>query len=366
MSSKRGVRKAFTLVELLVVITIIGILIALLLPAVQAAREAARRTQCRNNLKQIGLAILNYEQSNRVFPPGVISQLAPPTGTAGWNTLGEAASTTVGTATAPGPQGTSFILRILAYIEGDTLYKNWQFDRGVSNANVNTKGSSNILLANTDIPGFYCPTRRDGVRPGTDDNMRPVTSWPWTGGGTDYGGCAGWHGVFGTDYQYHEAQNGNTLTTCTFTPSVNGVLVPKTTSGKIMEGIFGYVNKSATFGALRDGSSNTIMTGEVARYTQTGDGVPAVNKDGWVIGGAPTLFTTGEMYGLSGSQYTDVTAGGKMLNNKNPMSPGSEHSGGVHFGFGDGSVRFISDSTDANVFCLMGSMADGYAIDSGK
>ncbi len=73
MFARRGARRAFTLVELLVVITIIGILIALLLPAVQAAREAARRIACNNQLKQIGLAVHNYMQANRVFPPGTIA-----------------------------------------------------------------------------------------------------------------------------------------------------------------------------------------------------------------------------------------------------------------------------------------------------
>ena len=73
MFHRTGVRRAFTLVELLVVITIIAILIALLLPAVQAAREAARRIACNNQLKQLGLALHNYGQANRVFPPGTIT-----------------------------------------------------------------------------------------------------------------------------------------------------------------------------------------------------------------------------------------------------------------------------------------------------
>jgi len=368
MSSKRGVRTAFTLVELLVVITIIGILIALLLPAVQAAREAARRISCRNNLKQIGLAIHNYAQANKVFPPGAISSLATPTSATGWAILSEEANQR----STPW-QGTSFLLRIMPHIEGDNLAKNWQYNLGINNTTVKNN-TNNLLLANTDFKGFYCPTRRNGIRPGTDDYINPVPSiWPWDGGGTDYGGCAGRHAIGDPDQDtnYREAQMGASpivIVQTIFRAQVNGIYIPTgnaLTSGKPLEGIFGFVNKSATFGAVRDGTSNTIMTGELQRLT---DPDRLLSVDGWIIGGIPTLFTTGEMYGLVGSQsqyqsVDGVANKGKMMNNFNPISPGSEHSGGAHMGLADASVRFMSDAADANVFALMGSMADGYAIE---
>ena len=123
MFSRRSVWRAFTLVELLVVITIIGILIALLLPA--AARSAAQRMSCTANLKQIGLAVQNYAQQFKVFPPGTV--MGTITSTAyPYNVWSEASQTTAGY------HGTSWMLRILPFIEGGNIFSAWDWTSGVS------------------------------------------------------------------------------------------------------------------------------------------------------------------------------------------------------------------------------------------
>ena len=153
-------RPAFTLIELLVVIAIIAVLIALLLPAVQSAREAARRAQCTNNLKQIGLALHNYESGNNCFPPsGESTNFNPPSGYAttqfvdgGWNALA----------------------RILPFMEGNTSFNALNF-----NVDYNEATGMNFTGASTVVAVYLCPssaTRQpDGGNDGIDPND-PITT----------------------------------------------------------------------------------------------------------------------------------------------------------------------------------------------
>jgi prepilin-type N-terminal cleavage/methylation domain-containing protein len=131
--------KAFTLVELLVVIAIIGVLVAMLLPAVQSAREAARRIQCSNHLKQIGLGCMNYESTHGHFPSG------------GWNFNWTADPDRGNSVNQPG----SWIYNILDYIEMSNLR-----NLGAGVTDRNAKKAASIKLHQTPVPTFQCPSRR--------------------------------------------------------------------------------------------------------------------------------------------------------------------------------------------------------------
>jgi prepilin-type processing-associated H-X9-DG protein/prepilin-type N-terminal cleavage/methylation domain-containing protein len=348
-------RRAFTWIELIVVLVILAVVFGLLLPSVECAREAARRAQCCNNLKHLSLGLHNYHTANRVFPPGTICSTAPVQPSNQYDVLTEAANT------ATGFHGTSWILRTLPYLECSTACRAWNFQYAVCwgslPTNANLAGGGNVALASMDVRGMYCPTRRQQFRQGIDAPMFPTVPGPWTGGGTDYGGCAGRHAAFTLATGYN---------LCDATMYYEPGFFPSPFKGEADDtpakrwGIFGRVNVSTTDKEIADGQANTIIIGELQRITDITPG----SKDGWAIGGPATLFTTGALMRRNGTTVVNLAkpSEGSLMNNGFFGSPGSEHSGGANFGMVDGSVQFISQSVDANIFALLGSMDDGVAV----
>jgi len=317
-------RAAFSLVELLVVIAIISVLIGLMLPAVQGARESARRTSCSSNVKQLALALLQYESSNTRLPAGAkVAKIFEEEGA--YNPWGEARLQDSAYNPMHHSGGTSWVLEILPHLDATNVHAAW-------NGQTNVRG--NHATAQSEIAGLYCPSRRSAIRTGQGD--RDVLLDPsWQGGGTDYGGCAGRRTTFASGGDHHFLAR-------------NGVA-----DVQLFDGPF-RANAGAPLTAIRDGLSNQILVGELQRLTVT----TAVNgvrgQDGWAVGGAATLFSTA----------VDSSVGNPGgMSNGYFESPGSEHSGGANFAMADGSVYFFSADIDAatptSVFPLLGSIRDG-------
>lgn len=327
-------KAGFTLIELLVVIAIIAILIALLLPAVQQAREAARRSTCKNNLKQIGLGLHNYHETHGVFPPGsVVTQTNGVSGNAvRYRDWLEAGSTT-----AVNAHGTSWMLQLLPFVDQATTYNKWNF---------NTNVMGNRAVAEFDIPIFYCPSRRSKVRK-VDQKMQlsetpntfPGTN-PFTKGGTDYGACKGSGNGFGDGAATGHESLG---------PGASNEWMGTLGGGHL--GIF-YSNSDSQIRDIKDGTTNTLMLGEMQRLSSGNDA--SLSLDGWAAGGVANIFDTdaGTVSSESGSGNNRGINGGQY------EGPGSDHVGGAHFSMADGSVRFISENIDTITFNRIGT-ADG-------
>ena len=334
-------KRAFTLVELLVVITIIGILIALLLPAVQAAREAARKMQCTNNLKQIGLACMNHEQTHGFFP------------TAGWGS-GWAGDASRGFDKRQ-PGGWQY--NILPYMEMDALH----------NMGTDSTQADITKRLSTPIAAYTCPSRRAAIAYpytlgsgiGKYCNASPQ---PTLIGRSDYAGCSGGNFSF-TDgcHGPYSIPDGDGLSDSAWW---------STTYGKPTTGIF-FVRSTVTIASISDGTSNTYLAGEKyldPDYYDTG--TYASDDQGWDsawdwdncrwTGADP--FDATDMATMAFFQPTQDTEGAANVG----RAFGSAHASGFNMCFCDGSVQSISYSINLDIHHRLGSRNDGLPIDGGK
>ncbi len=325
-------RCGFTLIELLVVIAIIAVLIALLLPAVQQAREAARRSQCQNNLKQLGLALANYHDRSQVFPPGAIIMLGTSPVNASDKTLSAATSGGYDMLwrAENGDRCQSWMVQILPFMDQAAIYNLWNFNADVKSNKFNATGQP---LASRNIPGYLCPSR-PSVRH-SNVSMGFKTAPKWDGGYNDYGGCYGAGNLALNSSGDRTTYHGTDPVSARGTQINNG-------------GIF-FVNSNTSHRDLADGSSNTIIVGEVQRLIAPVVVATIPSFDGWAIGGLPTLFSTFDT--------TVQTRAG--VNGAQRETAGSDHIGGAFFGLADGSVRFLSQNMDLKIYAGLGTIGEG-------
>jgi len=333
-------RRGFTLIELLVVIAIIAILIGLLLPAVQKVREAASRMRCSNHLKQIGIALHTYSESNRVLPMGN--------------------SRVVGGA---GGYGYNWRLHILPYMEQNALYQ--QFTQASSSWSDAMAPSVNARIAAYRCPSSPLPETAVSMNPsGTPYSNVQRVSYVGIAGGTT-------QAFAGSGYTEARQTNGANTTGCC-------------TGGNVTGGGALVANEQIRITALTDGSSNTMAVSEQSDFLVQQDGTLVdwgTGWHGWLIGTIQTVTAGNASFSAGDSRIFGLTSLRYQVNQKRGWANGgdcggtgvcpnfgintplnSAHVGGVNAAFCDGSVRFIGETTSLLVLAQIATRDDGQVV----
>jgi prepilin-type N-terminal cleavage/methylation domain-containing protein/prepilin-type processing-associated H-X9-DG protein len=313
--SRHRDRRGFTLIELLVVIAIIAVLIALLLPAVQSAREAARRAQCTNNMKQLGLAVHNYVDSNTSFP----SQIA-----------GYAYGGQVCQWFGNSDYRTSWIVQILPQLDQTPLYNAYNFVGNRAEYSWN-----NTTVISTNLNAVICPSY-----PGV---MLQQGQSDWNSfAGTESAALAQWW-VAGTCYKGNLGDN----TTGIWPGSLNALGDCNGNNMPTATGMFWRAQMLITPQAVTDGLSNTMLSGEAIPNLCEWNAWSESNSSV-----ATTSIPMNQMVNLNPGNY-QYCYGFK-----------SQHPGGMNSGFADGSVRFLKMTINQNIYRAISTRAMGEVVSS--